>query len=49
MSGAKADSFAPWWIVLIVWPLAVMSFVFAYLMLYGLPGMSQLSFMYVFP
>ena len=37
MSGAKADSFAPWWIVLIVWPLAVMSFVFAYLMLYGLP------------
>ena len=45
LSGAKADSFAPWWIVLIVWPLAVMSFVFAYLMLYGLPGMSQLSFM----
>ena len=29
---------APWWIVLIVWPLAVMSFLFAYLMLFGLPG-----------
>ncbi|KAI0950602.1 hypothetical protein AcV7_009015 [Taiwanofungus camphoratus] len=27
----------PWWIVLIVWPLAVISLVFAYLMLYGLP------------
>ncbi|KAI0079915.1 glycoside hydrolase family 13 and glycosyltransferase family 5 protein [Panus rudis PR-1116 ss-1] len=37
LSGAKADSLPPWWIILIVWPLAVMSFVFAYLMLYGLP------------
>lgn len=27
----------PWWIALILWPLSVMSFVFAYLMLYGLP------------
>ncbi|TBU22714.1 hypothetical protein BD311DRAFT_822659 [Dichomitus squalens] len=31
------DILAPWWIVLIVWPLAVMSLLFAYLMLYGLP------------
>ncbi|CAL1704520.1 unnamed protein product [Somion occarium] len=37
LSGAKDDQFAPWWIVLIVWPLAVISFLFAYLMLYGLP------------
>lgn len=28
----------PWWTVLILWPLAAMSFLFAYLMLYGLPG-----------
>ncbi|KAI9466337.1 glycoside hydrolase family 13 and glycosyltransferase family 5 protein [Lactarius psammicola] len=27
----------PWWIVLVVWPLAAISFLFAYLMLYGLP------------
>ena len=27
----------PWWIVLILWPLAIMSFAFAYLLLYGLP------------
>ncbi|KAH9946048.1 glycoside hydrolase family 13 and glycosyltransferase family 5 protein [Epithele typhae] len=27
----------PWWIVLVVWPLAAMSFLFCYLMLYGLP------------
>lgn len=33
-----ADNISPWWIVLIVWPLAVMSLLFAYLMLYGLPG-----------
>ncbi|EIW51684.1 glycoside hydrolase family 13 and glycosyltransferase family 5 domain-containing protein [Trametes versicolor FP-101664 SS1] len=32
-----ADNISPWWICLIVWPLAVMSFLFAYLMLYGLP------------
>ncbi|EMD38388.1 bifunctional glycoside hydrolase family 13 glycosyltransferase family 5 protein [Gelatoporia subvermispora B] len=37
LSGVKPDNMAPWWIVLIVWPLAVMSFLFAYLMLYGLP------------
>ncbi|KAI0647127.1 glycoside hydrolase family 13 and glycosyltransferase family 5 protein [Trametes meyenii] len=33
----SADNIPSWWIVLIVWPLAVMSFLFAYLMLYGLP------------
>ncbi len=38
LDGAAQDSLPPWWIVLIVWPLAVMSFLFAYLMLYGLPG-----------
>lgn len=32
---------APWYIVLILWPLALMSMIFAYLMLYGLPGMSS--------
>ncbi|KAI0748206.1 glycoside hydrolase family 13 and glycosyltransferase family 5 domain-containing protein [Daedaleopsis nitida] len=37
LDGAAQDSLPPWWIVLIVWPLAVMSFLFAYLMLYGLP------------
>jgi len=34
---AQQGSFAPWWIVLIVWPLSAISFLFAYLMLYGLP------------
>ena len=38
LDGAQQDNVPPWWIVLIVWPLAVMSFLFAYLMLYGLPG-----------
>ena len=38
-----SDSLAPWWIVLIVWPLAVMSFLFCYLMLYGLPGESTVT------
>ncbi|KAH8833661.1 modular protein with glycoside hydrolase family 13 and glycosyltransferase family 5 domains [Flagelloscypha sp. PMI_526] len=34
----RADGYIPpWWIVLILWPLAIMSFLFAYLMLYGLP------------
>lgn len=31
----------PWWIILILWPLAAMSFVFGYLLLFGLPGMFQ--------
>ncbi|EJF65933.1 glycoside hydrolase family 13 and glycosyltransferase family 5 protein [Dichomitus squalens] len=37
LDGVGQDNLAPWWIVLIVWPLAVMSLLFAYLMLYGLP------------
>ncbi|KAL4253159.1 glycosyltransferase group 1 family protein [Abortiporus biennis] len=37
LNGARQDNITPWWIVLIVWPLAVISFLFAYLMLYGLP------------
>lgn len=37
LNGTKDDVLPPWWIVLIVWPLAIMSFAFAYLMLYGLP------------
>ncbi|KAI0703620.1 glycoside hydrolase family 13 and glycosyltransferase family 5 protein [Cytidiella melzeri] len=37
LSGAAPGSMPPWWIVLIVWPFAVISLVFAYLMLYGLP------------
>jgi alpha-1,3-glucan synthase len=28
---------APWWIICIVWPLAAMSFLFCFLMVYGLP------------
>jgi alpha-1,3-glucan synthase len=38
LNGATTDHIAPWWIVTIVWPLSLMSFIFAYLMLYGLPG-----------
>ncbi|PBK78186.1 modular protein with glycoside hydrolase family 13 and glycosyltransferase family 5 domains [Armillaria solidipes] len=37
LTGQSDDYTPPWWIVLIVWPLALMSFLFAYLMLYGLP------------
>lgn len=37
LNGATGSSIAPWWIVTVVWPLSVMSFFFAYLMLYGLP------------
>ncbi|KAF9483766.1 modular protein with glycoside hydrolase family 13 and glycosyltransferase family 5 domains [Pholiota conissans] len=34
----RADNYIPpWWILLIIWPLAFVSFLFAYLMLYGLP------------
>ena len=33
----QETSAPPWWVVLILWPLAAMSFAFAYLMLYGLP------------
>ena len=38
LSSVSTGYVMPWWIVLIVWPLAVMSCLFAYLMLYGLPG-----------
>ena len=38
LDGVGTDNMAPCWIVLIVWPLAVMSFLFAYLMLFSLPG-----------
>ncbi|OSX65248.1 glycosyltransferase family 5 protein [Postia placenta MAD-698-R-SB12] len=37
LNTASSGNMGPWWIVLIVWPLSVISFVFAYLMLYGLP------------
>ncbi|EPQ58265.1 modular protein with glycoside hydrolase family 13 and glycosyltransferase family 5 domains [Gloeophyllum trabeum ATCC 11539] len=37
LEGAQTDSIPPWWIVLIVWPLAALSLLFTYLMLYGLP------------
>ena len=38
LDGVKQGNMAPWWIVTIVWPLSVMSFIFVYLLLYGLPG-----------
>ncbi|KAF8654127.1 hypothetical protein AX16_003658 [Volvariella volvacea WC 439] len=37
LNGREDGYVTPWWIVLILWPLSVMSFIFAYLMLYGLP------------
>ncbi|KAG8878121.1 Cell wall alpha-1,3-glucan synthase ags1 [Tulasnella sp. 331] len=37
LNGAKAGSAPPWWIVLILWPLAIMSLVFAYCLQWGLP------------
>ncbi|CAA7271667.1 unnamed protein product [Cyclocybe aegerita] len=37
LNGREDGYIPPWWIVTIVWPLAFMSFLFAYLMLYGLP------------
>jgi len=37
LKGAQPENITPWWIVTVVWPLSIMSFVFAYLMLYGLP------------
>ena len=38
LNGRDDGYIPPWWIVLAVWPLACMSFLFGYLMLYGLPG-----------
>lgn len=43
LNTASSGNMGPWWIVLIVWPLSVISFVFAYLMLYGLPGVFSSS------
>ncbi|KAI0035090.1 glycoside hydrolase family 13 and glycosyltransferase family 5 protein [Vararia minispora EC-137] len=37
LNSSAGSTAPPWWVVPIVWPLAVMSFLFAYLMLYGLP------------
>jgi alpha-1,3-glucan synthase len=36
--GVRQGHPRPWWIVLVVWPLAAISLLFAYFMLYGLPG-----------
>ncbi|KAK1236528.1 hypothetical protein PQX77_000221 [Marasmius sp. AFHP31] len=44
MNGQQQSYTPPWWIVLIVWPLAVMSFAFGYLLLYGLPGKTHRKF-----
>jgi alpha-1,3-glucan synthase len=38
LNGREDGYIPPWYIILAVWPLAIMSFLFAYLMLYGLPG-----------
>ncbi|KAL0581705.1 hypothetical protein V5O48_000287 [Marasmius crinis-equi] len=37
LNGQRDDYTPPWWIVFIVWPLAIMSFAFFYLLLNGLP------------
>ncbi|KAF7778692.1 CAZyme family GH13 [Agaricus bisporus var. burnettii] len=37
LNGQSADNIPPWWICVIVWPLACLSLLFAYVMLYGLP------------
>ncbi|KAF9242130.1 glycoside hydrolase family 13/glycosyltransferase family 5 protein [Melanogaster broomeanus] len=37
LNGAQPTNTSPWWIICILWPLAFVSFGFAYLMLYGLP------------
>ncbi|EAU88623.2 alpha-1,3-glucan synthase [Coprinopsis cinerea okayama7 len=37
LNGREDGYIPPWYIILAVWPLAIMSFLFAYLMLYGLP------------
>lgn len=39
LNAAPAGYTPPWWVVLILWPLAAMCFLFAYCMAYGLPGM----------
>ncbi|KIJ68914.1 glycosyltransferase family 5 protein [Hydnomerulius pinastri MD-312] len=37
LNSAQPGNSTPWWVVCILWPLAIISFAFAYLMLYGLP------------
>ncbi|KIK71072.1 glycosyltransferase family 5 protein [Collybiopsis luxurians FD-317 M1] len=37
LNSEASDYTPPWWICVIVWPLAVLCFLFCYLMLYGLP------------
>jgi hypothetical protein len=37
LSGSAGNLVPPWWVALVVWPLSIISFLFAYLMLYGLP------------
>ncbi|KAG1787255.1 uncharacterized protein HD556DRAFT_1521457 [Suillus plorans] len=37
LSTATPGSVTPWWIVFILWPLSIMWFAFAYLILHGLP------------
>ncbi|KAJ7111552.1 modular protein with glycoside hydrolase family 13 and glycosyltransferase family 5 domains [Mycena crocata] len=37
LNGVSDNYVPPWYICLVVWPLAALCFVFAYLMLYGLP------------
>jgi len=38
LNNAEPGQLTPWWIVCIVWPLSVMSFLFMILLLRGLPG-----------
>ena len=38
LNGAPPGKLTPWWIVCIVWPLSVMSFLFMIILLRGLPG-----------
>lgn len=38
LNGALPGSKPPWWIVLILWPLSIMSFVFMWCIFKGLPG-----------
>ncbi|KAF4623027.1 hypothetical protein D9613_002379 [Agrocybe pediades] len=37
LNGRPDGYITPWWIVIIVWPLALVSFLFTYLMFHGLP------------
>jgi hypothetical protein len=38
LNGVSDNYVPPWYICVIVWPLSALCFIFAYLMLYGLPG-----------